>query len=47
MKKEGDSMQSMHEQRRSRNLRTGILLATIAAAFFIGLLVKQYLLTHR
>ncbi len=47
MKKEGEPMQSMHEERRSRNLRTGIVLAAIAAAFFIGILIKQYLLTHR
>ena len=34
------------DERRSRNLRTGIVLATVAAAFFFGLLLKQYLLTH-
>jgi hypothetical protein len=29
------------EDRRRRNLRTGLILATIALAFFLGFLVKR------
>jgi hypothetical protein len=29
------------EARRRRNLRTGLILATIALAFFLGFLVKR------
>lgn len=30
--------------RRLRNLRTGLLLASVAAAFFLGIVVKYYFL---
>ena len=32
-------------QRRRRNLRTALVLASIALAFFIGVIVNRFLLT--
>jgi len=32
--------QTFHAQRRSRNIRTGLIVGSVALAFFIGFLIK-------
>ncbi|UXY15946.1 cytochrome oxidase small assembly protein [Chitiniphilus purpureus] len=34
----------MSNTKRPSNLRTGLVLASIAAAFFLGIVIKQWLL---
>jgi hypothetical protein len=34
--------QRQNDERRVRNLRTGLILASVALAFFIGVIVKFY-----
>jgi hypothetical protein len=38
-------MASTHEQKKA-NLRTGLILASVALVFFIGFMVKMVLLTR-
>jgi hypothetical protein len=34
------------EQTKARNLRTGFVLASIALAFFVGIIVKYWMMTR-
>ncbi len=43
---EGARNQARAQEIRARNRRTGLILATIALAFFIGIIVKYTLLKH-
>jgi len=37
-----DAMQGEQYRRRANNLRMGLILASIAAAFFLGFLLRRY-----
>jgi hypothetical protein len=36
----------LDEQTKGRNLRTGLVLASIALAFFVGIIVKYWMMTR-
>jgi hypothetical protein len=36
----------LDEQTKARNLRTGLVLASIALAFFVGIIVKYWMMTR-
>ena len=37
---------SIHHEQRRKNVRLGLILASVAAAFFLGIIVKFVLLAH-